>query len=329
MKYEPLSLSDSRVALIVALVALAVLANTLLFVGSFPGVRVTAAATATLPMQRDVYRPVVPGEVLAEVTAANVYMSSEGSSPLPLMKYHADEAVPLASLTKIMTALTVLTYGPVWDESVTITAEDRRPGARQRLYPGDTVTVADLWKLLLIASDNDAAAALARHMAGSEQAFVDVMHTLAKSWSLPAVTFADASGLSDGNRASARDFAVIARKAFVEERIVTAASVTDSTVLIGSKAERIFNTDQILQDKAETSTYGWTLIAGKTGHTEEAGYNIALLATNIAGEEVLMVLLGGRTAADRAQDVLRLVPWALSTTAALPTGERYDERLLY
>jgi D-alanyl-D-alanine carboxypeptidase len=259
----------------------------------------------------------------------NVYMSSEGSSPLPLMKYHADDPVPLASLTKLMTALIALTYNPAWDESVTILAEDRRPGARQRLHPGDTVTVADLWKLLLIASDNDAAAALARSLAGSESAFVNAMNALANSWSLSAVTFADASGLSDGNRASARDFAVIARKAFSEERIVTAASVTDSTVFIGGEAERIFNTDQVLQDNAETATYGWTLTAGKTGHTEEAGYNIALLAGNETGEAALMVLLGGKTATDRAEDVLRLVPWALTTTKNLPTGERHDERLLY
>lgn len=189
---------------------------------------------------------IMPIEILAEkgaVLAADDHFF--------LFEKRADEVQPIASITKLMTALVFLDNNPGWEKTYMITADDKVEGGRLNLFPGDEVTLKDLFYTSLVASDNGAALALARATGLSEMEFVIKMNEEAKKLGLTKTHFADPVGLSEYNVSTARETAFLAQAAFARSEIKEAtASREYNFITLNGREKKIESTDYLLFDPA-------------------------------------------------------------------------------
>lgn len=224
-----------------------------------------------------------------------------------LWKKDIDERRPLASLTKLMTALVFLDTQPDWDRTVAFEQSDidSTEGNTLVVKAGETVTVRDLFMASLVGSANNATVALARSTGLSMADFVQRMNDKAKFLSLFLTSFADVSGLDAGNVSTARDYIRLARTAFAQPRIKEALTTQEySFTSTGVTAShRVYNTDRLLSDNS------LDILAAKTGYIDESGYNFITLA-DVGGHEVLAVLLGSESSAARFAEAKALISWA-------------------
>lgn len=298
--------------------ALATVVSAAHFVLAFPGVRDRHIATTheqqTLPMQATAFRPTVPAALLAGVRARGLYVSVESPEPAVVLRREVDTVMPLASLTKLMTALTVLERAPDWNKEVDIIASDMRGGAKSPLSPGSRVRVSDLWTLMLMSSDNNATAALVRSIE-PESDFVARMNASAQALGLSHTRFVEPTGLDPANTATPREFAVIARRALREPRIAQSLDALDTEVLVSGRPVRIFSTDQQLKTHQSLTANGWQFLAGKTGYVTESGYNVAFVAKGARDAEFLVLVFGSETLQQRATESSSLAAWIAKTFA--------------
>ena len=153
-------------------------------------------------------------------TTASSVLVTDVASGATLFAKHDQRSAPIASITKLMTALVFLDHNPGWETAVTVTAEDQRVGGIVYLVPGETVTVRDLFSLMLVASANEAAVALARST-GLEN-FVAAMNQKALGLGMHQSQFTDETGLDAGNVASPHDLASLAQAAFSQPDVAQA-----------------------------------------------------------------------------------------------------------
>lgn len=194
--------------------------------------------------------------------------------------------LPIASLTKLMTALLVVeAAGP--REIVRIPRGiSRVRGSRMGfLKPGRAVRVEALLHGLLMSSGNDAAVALAVHVAGSERAFVARMNERAREWALPCTRYVDPHGLDPRNRSCAEDLAQLAGHALAERRIARIAAKRSARVRIGSTGLRWLATTNPLLRARYPGTIGL-----KTGFTYRAGRCLVAAVRGDDGVRVVVVL---------------------------------------
>jgi D-alanyl-D-alanine carboxypeptidase (penicillin-binding protein 5/6) len=204
---------------------------------------------------------------------------------------------PIASLTKLMTAMVVVERVADLEQPVTVSpAAASVGGGTVGLEPGERRTVRELLTALLLPSANDAAFALAEHVAGDEPSFVSLMNARAAGLRMWDTTFASSHGLDDGTMSTARDVATLLRAALAEPTIATLLG-TRSAVIPGPGGPRTLeNRDELL------GTYSGTL-GGKTGSTTAAGDCLAVAAAR-DGRRALAVVLGSRGAATAARMLL-------------------------
>jgi D-alanyl-D-alanine carboxypeptidase (penicillin-binding protein 5/6) len=198
--------------------------------------------------------------------------------------------LPMASLTKIMTALLVVERTKP-DEPVRITpAALRYTGSGVGLLPrGRRVRLETLLNGLLIVSGNDAAIALAVHVAGSERRFVRLMNRRAGEWGLDCTHFASSHGLEKGNRSCARDLAVLTRLAMSKPRIRRIARRRQVSFRFPIKGRRLY-----LTGHNPLMRLGYRGAVGlKTGYTSEAGRCFVGVARR-GGRRMGVVLLNSR-----------------------------------
>lgn len=191
-------------------------------------------------------------------------------------QHNADIARQPASLTKLMTAYAayecVEENGGAWDQAVTIAAEDVHAVAddetRMGLIPGETVTLARLLEGLMIVSGNDAALAIARHLDGSQTAFLERMNRHARQLGLRSTWFASVSGITTPHHASsARDMAVLA-----------ACLLADHPQILTITAQRTFEHGSFSRNN-QNALLGDDGVDGlKTGYTRAAGFCLAATA---------------------------------------------------
>jgi D-alanyl-D-alanine carboxypeptidase len=226
-----------------------------------------------------------------------------------LFEKNADEPLPIASITKLMTALVALGDKPDLGRTVDILGSDERPGGIPYLVPGEQVTVGDLLHLSLIPSANGAAVALARSTGRSAEEFVTKMNETAAGLGMTGTTFVDPTGLESGNTATARDVATLVRHALSIEKIREIASMRqyEFTALTG-RHHSIRSTDELLGSFLSKPPYAF--LGGKTGYLEEAGYCFGAAASNEGGDRVVAVVLGAETKEDRFREVKSLLYWA-------------------
>lgn len=217
-----------------------------------------------------------------------------------------DHEFAMASITKIMTALVVLEKCRL-DDVVTVTAGATGVGYATGLKAGERLTVRQLLELLLVASSNDAANALAIHTGGSKSEFARMMNSRAETLGLSDTRYANAHGLDEaGHHSSAADTAVLLRTAIAKPEFRRIIGM-DSVVLpeFGSrKARRIQSTDELL------GVYRG-LLGGKTGFTDDAKYSFAAAAER-DGVALTGVVLGAASNDSRFKQAAHLFDWGFA-----------------
>lgn len=200
----------------------------------------------------------------------------------------ANEPRPIASITKLMTAMVVLDSDQALDQHIRITKDDRDllQLTGSRLQYGATLTRRQLLQLALMASENRAANALARTYPGGNAAFIKAMNRKAAALGMRQSRFADPAGLDPGNIASASDVARLVRAARTYPLIhrATTARTTSVRPYKGRGELRFGNTNRLLKNKA------WDIELSKTGYLNEAGRCLAMQA-EIADHSLVIVLL--------------------------------------
>ena len=194
-----------------------------------------------------------------------------------LFEKNADESLPPASVTKIMTLLLVMEameQGKIkWDDTVTASAHACSMGGSQiYLKEGEHMSVEDMIKSVVIASANDAALALAEHIAGSEAAFVDAMNQRASALGMKNTHFENTNGLDDTAKnhvTSALDIAIMSRALIEHQEILTYSSIWMDTIRDG--AFGLTNTNRLVR-------YYRGCNGLKTGSTQKAGFCVSVTA---------------------------------------------------
>jgi D-alanyl-D-alanine endopeptidase (penicillin-binding protein 7) len=220
-------------------------------------------------------------------------------------------AVPIASITKLMTALVVLEARQPLGEMITIGRDDVRgtPGSSSRLSAGARLARADLLHLALMSSENRAAHALCRQYTGGMAACVRAMNARAKALGMKSARFVDPTGLSAANVASPEDLAKLVRAAGANPTIRAYSTDPDHTVRVNNQVMEFRNTN-LLVDKSN-----WQVTVQKTGYIAKAG-RCLVMETVIDGRDVVIVLLNSWGRLTRIGDANRIRAWMESSRAA-------------
>lgn len=252
------------------------------------------AASAPAPVQTGSEPP-------PDFDARGAIVIDEASGAV-LFEQNAHESVPLASLTKIVTAILAIEGAPV-DNWVAVNDVDYRqmPGSSvMGIIPGDCFTLRDLLYGLMLPSGNDAALAIARFQAGSDEAFVNEMNTLLLRLGLTESHFTDPHGLGSAeHHASAYDIAMLSRYAMTELPLFREIVNTRSHVAVGDRELSLRNVNSFLSQYDGGDGV-------KTGYTEEAGRTLSASATR-NGHRVYAVILNDN---NRYATAGALIDWA-------------------
>jgi D-alanyl-D-alanine endopeptidase (penicillin-binding protein 7) len=221
-----------------------------------------------------------------------------------LFERDAAHVAPIASLTKLMTALVVIDGQQPLDEVITVTKADvwKGKGAHSRLPVGAKYTREELLKLALMASENRAAHVLGRAYPGGTAAFVKTMNLKAKALGMSKTRFADASGLSNGNVSNARDLAKLVNAASRDSRIRDFSTLRSLEVRAG-KSRLMYRNTNLLIGKPD-----WDIHVQKTGFTNDAGQCLVMEAM-IGERPVVMVFLNAFGSLTRTADARRIRKW--------------------
>lgn len=242
--------------------------------------------------------------------SAAVLVMDEGNESV-LYEQHADVAVPIASITKLMTALVVLDAGQPMDEVLQITAADRDTlrGSTSRLAIGARLTRAEMMHLALMASENRAAHALGRNYPGGLAAMIEAMNARARVLGMERTTFVDPTGLSSGNVASPQDLSKLVIAAARNTTIREYSTDQMLTVRVGKQQLEFRNTNTLV------TRPDWDIALQKTGYISEAGKCLVMKAM-IAGRSVVIVLLDSYGKYTRIADARRIKTWMESRILA-------------
>jgi len=221
----------------------------------------------------------------------------------------------IGSITKVMTATVFLENDPNLSEMVTIARSDGFQASTTRLRANDQVTTDDLLHLMLIASDNAAARALARVSPYGSVGFVQRMNEKASELGLEMTNYADPSGLLSDNVSSAYDMARLITLASNDERISSIMRMPEYTLYtVKHRAITFRSTDHLL------GLPDIDVRAAKTGFISKSGYCLAtLLQMPQGGQQVAVVVLGARSNAGRFLETRNLFQW-LSSKASTVLG---------
>lgn len=216
----------------------------------------------------------------------------------------AETQRPIASLTKLMTALVVLEGGQSLDEVIELTREDRAgtPGAASRLQPGMRLTRGDLLRLALMSSDNRAAHAVGRVYPGGMTAFVKAMNTKARALTMKQSRFVDASGLSADNVSSAADIYKLTAAVSAHAAIREFSTHGHYAVTLANHSTEFRNTNYLVTKP------DWDIQVQKTGYTSQAGQCLTM-STVIQGRRLAIVLLDSFGKYTRTADARRIRKW--------------------
>jgi len=226
----------------------------------------------------------------------------------------SDVPMPIASITKLMTALVVADAKQPLDEVIEISGEDcsSGKGAFSRLRVGTRLTRGDLIHLALMSSENRAAHALGRNYPGGLAAFVHAMNHKASTLGMTDSHFVDPTGLSSDDVASAADLAKLVSAAAADPVIRDYSTDAHYAVRVGRRMVEFRNTDSLVRSPA------WMITVQKTGYISEAGRCLVMQA-QIEDRTVVIVLLNSFGKYTRVADARRIRRWMESTLSARAT----------
>jgi len=223
-----------------------------------------------------------------------------------------DRIVPIASITKLMTAMVVLDTKPDWEALVTFVPADEEKEGIPYIGTGEKLTVRDTFYTALVGSANNAALALSRSTGLTQKQFAARMNLKARQLGLAHTWFSDPTGYDPENTSTALDVARLAFHALGHSEIQDAMTRTEYAFRsVAGVYHRIPATNQLLDSYLNEGEY--QIIGGKTGYTDEAGYTLVIRASEEGGGDVIGVVLGSPTIDDRFQDLKSLLSWGFRT----------------
>ncbi len=230
----------------------------------------------------------------------------EKESSLILYNKNITEKRPIASLTKLMTAMVLLETDPNFKEPWPIMPEDATSSGRSHLRIGEVFYLKDLFYAALISSDNRAARVLARASRLSREDFVKRMNQKAKELGLLNTSFVEPTGLAPGNVSTALDCARLVLEA-MKDTLIARVTITPKYTFYSvfrHRRHEAFNTNRLI------ITYNSEMLGGKTGYIRSSGYCLATLVKDEIGREIAFVVLGAPTNRTRFRDTHSLIQWA-------------------
>lgn len=221
-----------------------------------------------------------------------------------LFEKNSHRQQPIASLTKLMSALVFLENSPDFEQEAEITQGDWQPDSTVALYTGDKLSLRDLFYSSLAGSANNATMALMHASSLSEENFVKKMNNRARLLGLKNTYFTEPTGLDSGNVSTAYDIARLAAYALRDGNIKKAVTTTDYSFNIHNtgRFQKVTNTNKLLKSFLN-------ITGGKTGFTDAANYCLASRIVNDRGNEIMVVVLGSASEESRFQEVKGLAWW--------------------
>ena len=216
--------------------------------------------------------------------------------------------LPIASITKLMTALVVTEAGLPLHESLEVVRDDvdATAGSRSRLQMGTELSRGEMLHLSLMASENRAAHVLGRTYPGGMNAFVVAMNRKARELGMVDTRYVEPTGLSSDNQSSARDLTQLVRAAMAHPIIRELSTSHEASVPVGAKQVQFRNTNGLVRNPE------WEIGLQKTGYIAAAGRCVVMQA-ELAGRKLIMVLLDSAGRYSRIGDAERLRKWIADT----------------
>ena len=253
-----------------------------------------------------------PAHLAIQSSAALVLDQTTGKA---LVEKQPDAVLPIASISKLMTAMVVLDAGLDLNEIISISHDDidDLKGTRSRLPVGTTMTRETAMLLALMSSENRAANALGRHYPGGLPAFVAAMNRKARSLGMFDSRFEEPTGLSSNNVSTAHDLARMVTAAARYPEIRMFSTTAEAKVELNGRIQNFGNTNALVRSE------NWQIGVSKTGYISEAGRCLVMQAW-VADKPVVIVLLDSQGKMTRVGDANRIKRWMES--ASLTKGAR-------
>lgn len=249
-----------------------------------------------------------PGRLALYSASALVIDQNTGQA---IVDKHSDAVTPIASISKLMTAMVVLDAKLDLQEVIAITDEDvdGLKGTRSRLPVGTTMTRETAMLLALMSSENRAANALGRHYPGGLPAFVAAMNQKARSLGMTSTSFQEPTGLSSNNVSTAQDLAKMVTAAARYPEIRNFSTTPEARLEVNGRIRDFGTTNPLVRSD------NWEIGVSKTGYISEAGRCLVMQA-RVADKPVIIVLLDSNGKMTRVGDANRIKRWMES--ASLP-----------
>ncbi|MBC7662735.1 MAG: D-alanyl-D-alanine endopeptidase [Caulobacter sp.] len=228
-----------------------------------------------------------------------------------LYSKNSEAVLPIASLSKLMTALVISEANQSLDEPILITNDDidTEKGTHSRLTPGTQLPRGVMLHLALMSSENRAANALGRNYPGGLAAFVPAMNAKAKELGMMDTHYVEPTGLSSQNKSSARDLAVLVNAAHQVPLLREYSTTPSLDVELGRRNVQFHTTDRLVANPT------WDIGLQKTGFINEAGQCLVMQA-QMAGRKLIMVLLDSAGKYSRIADAERIRKWVTANHMA-------------
>lgn len=264
----------------------------------------------------------VNADVAAEIVNAPSAILMEASSGQVLYELNADEKLPIASVTKSMTMLLImeaLDFGKInlTDKVTTSEYAASMGGSQVFLEPGEEMTVEDMLKAIAVASGNDAAVAMAEHIAGGEPAFVEMMNNRAAELGCKNTHFINCNGLDETpeHHSTARDVATISKELLKHPKILEYTTIWMDTLRGGEFG--LSNTNKLIRFYKGANGI-------KTGSTSAAKYCLSASAKR-DGMQLIAVVLAAPTSADRFASATRLLDYGFANYSVVNASEKIGD----
>lgn len=231
-----------------------------------------------------------------------------------LFSKNPDAVLPIASITKLMTALVVTEANLPADEVLTVTQADvdATAGSRSRLKVGTQLPRGEMLHLALMASENRAAHVLGRTYPGGPSHFVEMMNAKAQTLGMSDTRYVEPTGLSSSNQSSAQDLARLVRAAYEHPVLRELSTSQQALVPVGRRQVQFNNTNGLVRNPE------WEIGLQKTGYISAAGRCLVMQA-QLAGRKLIMVLLDSAGKYSRIGDAERIRKW-LATAPMVPAA---------
>ncbi|OTG72824.1 D-alanyl-D-alanine endopeptidase [Acinetobacter sp. ANC 4169] len=237
---------------------------------------------------------------------ARAALVMDGQTGEVLYSKNSNTAFPIASITKLMTAVVIADSRLNMSEKITLQQADFScsgcKSSSSTLRAGDSMNRAEVLLFALMKSENPAAAALARTYPGGRAAFIAKMNSKAKELGMNSTHYLESTGLHPGNVSSARDLGILVNTASQYGLIRQFSTTPSYDFNLGYRVLKSNNTNALVRNG------GWNINISKTGYINEAG-RCVVMHTTLNNRPAVVVLLGADSSAARTNDATRLMTW--------------------